>query len=335
MPDKYQEFIDQKRIIIYDEGTALDTLKYFGISIKRIEIENAEFVSFTKVARFANEYASESLTHLKMDFMWKETFITFTKPFKQIESFDFFFIQKIENNRTFSEVFPKVQRLSLLFLYDIDYSYINCTLPHLQHLNFYICPNTWKNVYRIEEFLSANQQIRSVDTDQVKMISKFLPNITNLSIYDFLIRNEKLRFNYVKHLKVEMKCLKPLRQVSFPRIETLKMEFIPAQLTTHVYLFKQYRKLKKLDFEAYAVSNTTEIEKLVTVLAELIEFKLSTNADINASFVNITIQTHRNLRRIELKALDIDVPEIRQHFQNEWHIEEFINFNVFYIDVQK
>lgn len=322
--EKYKEFKDQTLIIIYDEQTALETLKYFGKSIEKLEIRNSEVTNFPVVAKFANQYASESLTHLKMNFLWSETFSPFERPFNKIESLEFFYIQTIKNDKTFHELFPNLRQLLVLFMSNVDFSYIDCEMPKLKQLVLAKYPNVLKHLNQIELFLGENPQICDVKSDQVRMINKFLPNILNLTIHDFDIGNDKLRFENVTNLNVVMRSLGQLKQLSFPQLEALKMEYVPEELSTHVYLFKKFQNVKKLDFVATAVfDDTTLLEKLLAELINLAEIKLSTNADITLDFISILIRSHNHLTRIEYLAHDLDIENIRKHFENEWYIQEF------------
>lgn len=322
--EKYKEFKDQKLIIIYDQKTALETLKYFGGSIKKLDIENSEVTSFPMVAKYANQYASESLTHLKMHFLWNETFSPFEKPFNRIESLEFFYIQPIKSDKTFRELFPNLQEFLVIFVSDVDFSYINCGMPKLRKLTIFRFPYVIKHLNQIQFFLEKNPQIGDVESDQVRLIKAFLPHLENLTIADFDIGYDTVCFERVKNLIVEMRSLKSLKQLIFPQLETLEMEYIPEDVSTHVYLFKQYRHLKKLNFVATALfDDITLLEKLLAELTDLIEIKLSTNADITVDFISILIQSHNRLTRIEHLAHNLDIVNIRKRFENEWHIKEF------------
>lgn len=335
---KYKEFKKEKQLLLFDFETACNMFIYFGISIEKLEIKNTliSFIDlrFSIVAKFVNEYACESLTQLQMDFMWAQTFEPFEKPFRKVESFAFFYIEELQNDEQLDKLFPRLKRLSLIFLYDVDYSYIDCVMPQLEHLQFFIdvFPDIPRHLDQIEVFLSKNPQIRSVDTNQVRMINKYLQNIENLTLHEFEIGDdENIRFESVKYLEVDYMSLAPLKQLSFPQLETLKMPFIPTERTTYVYLFKQYCKLKKFDFEArYSANDTAQLHRLLNELNDLIEIKLSMDTNINVYFINALIQYHNHLMRIEVLAQDIDVEDIFKKFGAQWNIDRLIPSDDYY-----
>lgn len=336
--NKYKELKTEKQLLLFDLKTACDTFVYFGISIEKLDIQNSLTsivdLRYVAIAKFANDYAYASLKQLQMNFMWAQTFSPFEKPFERLESFEFFYIEKLENDKTFDLLFPQLKRLSLQFLYDADYSYIECEMPHLEYIQLFIdvFPDLPRHMDQIEVFLSKNPQIRSVDSNLVQMINKLLPNIENLTLHTFEIgENETFRFENVKYLDVDYMPLAPLKQLSFPQLETLKMPFMPSELDNHVYLFKQYHNLKILDFDVkYLANDTTQLHTLLRELNDLVYIKLFMDTNIDADFIGELIQYHIYLAKIEVLAQGIDLENICRRFGNQWNIEKLIPTDDYY-----
>lgn len=332
---KYHENKQEKTVLIFDYKTTYDTLKYFGNSIKKLQITNDYWycridLSFVVIAKAANEYASESLTHLETAFMCAQTFEPFVNPFKNVEFFDFAYVETLHNDKTFDQLFPKLKRLNVIFVNDAYYNYINCKMPQLIDLKFFIdsMVDFPSGKADIEGFLSKNPQIRSVESNQVRMINKFLPNIENLTLYEFELRNdETLCFENVKILIMPNRMpLSQLKQISFPQLESLTMKFNLLDSATSEYLFGQHRNLKKLDFEVRIIetNDEAEVNRLTAILTELIEIKLSIHANIKVPYVGTLIANHAHMTKLGLIAQDVDVDGIGKQFGDQWDIQEFI-----------
>lgn len=331
---KYRENKKDKTLFIFDYKTAYDTLKYFGISIKRLQITNDYWYCridprFVVIAKAANEFASEALTHLETAFMCAQTFEPFVNPFKNVEFFDFAYVETLRNNNIFNQLFPKLKRLSMLIVNDADYSYINCKMPQLIDLTFSI-DNTLVDFPSgkadIEGFLRKNPQIRSVESNQVRMINKFLPNIENLTLYGFELKSdETFRFENVKILTLDFMSLLPLKQISFPQLESLTMKFNLLDIATTEFLFNRYQNLKKLNFEVRIIetNNEAEANRLMAILTNLKEIKLSIHTNINVTYVGTLIANHAHMTKLGLIARDVDVEDISKQFGDQWDIKEF------------
>lgn len=128
-----------------------------------------------------------------------------------------------------------------------------------------------------------------------------------------------------------MKIIQPLEQLSFPRLESLKMYYVPAEFDTHLNLLKKYPNLKKMGFKIDTLDGeTTKLEQIFAELTNLVEIDLKIERNLNVDFISSLIHSHIQLTKMELKAHEMNVNDIRQHFENYWHIKEFNIFNTFY-----
>lgn len=153
-------------VILYKHELILNILKYLGSSIKSLTINDEldglnsnEFISTTH--QFINEYASESLRSLVLGRIRDDTLAKFTKPFNEIEDFDFkFYVKQIGTVQALNELFPKLKRLSMFFNADMDSNYFDCEFRHLTDLDVSI---GWKRNEPIDALIQRNPQITSIN----------------------------------------------------------------------------------------------------------------------------------------------------------------------------
>lgn len=111
--EKFEEKVRIKYFIINDCKMALNTLRYFGNNIKKLEVDNRKLSDdqSRNISKFVNNYASASLTHIYLNKAKEDTFSQFKKPFENVVVLRC----SIERGQSgeilsFNEMFPKLQR---------------------------------------------------------------------------------------------------------------------------------------------------------------------------------------------------------------------------------
>lgn len=111
--DKFRVHSDEEFIEVLDYELSLDTLKYFGSAMTKLEITKywkANEVDASKIYRFINQYASRSLTNLRLGWLEDNVLAEFTEPFAEVDDL----YCPIRVNETglfipFNQLFPKLQ----------------------------------------------------------------------------------------------------------------------------------------------------------------------------------------------------------------------------------
>lgn len=182
------QFLDSTALFeTYNFEQILNILKHFGSEIHRIEISsyNIHNNESALMAQFINKYCGDSLTHLVVFPIKENTFSEFTVPFVKLQELYFqadIYLTKIKVPLLpFNQFYPNLRRLALILRPNIDYSFIDCEFPQLDHLYLSIADEAWQTGH-IEELIKKNSHIRSVDLqeipeDYIKTINKLLPHL--------------------------------------------------------------------------------------------------------------------------------------------------------------
>lgn len=159
-----------KTITIKDNQMKIDMLRYFGKCMRSLKIEGYEMSDEQSrtLNRMANEYASESLTSLRVFSVKKDTFEQYTRPWKEVENFTFTCFAEGLNETSiipFNQLFPKLKNLKAVLTSNNDYSFMNHYYPNLKSLDI-----TWNrksgNNYGnriIEDILRKNPKVKNIN----------------------------------------------------------------------------------------------------------------------------------------------------------------------------
>lgn len=175
------DFAGLKRIEMTDFDSALSALQYFGGEMKELWI--------------VEEFKKTILEHIK-------------EPLKQVEILQIEIKQSGNEISPLNQLFPKVIELAVHLKAATDFEFIDCALPHLEHLAIHLSNGAWKQKSQIEGLIRNNPQVKSIEingfpSDYIKDINKLLPNIERLILNDQQIDtgDETVRFENLKHLE--------------------------------------------------------------------------------------------------------------------------------------
>lgn len=167
-----------KRIQIADLNLALRVLHHFGNDIRRLYI--------------AREFSKGILENV-------------TAPLEWVKYLRVDLSQNASNVLPFAQLFPELSHLSLRLEGDVDYSFIDCEVTTLQHLDISVTAESWKRKDQIEGMLWQNQHVESFEfggfpADYIKNINAMLPNVVNLTLHGFDTGRQIVQLDNVKHL---------------------------------------------------------------------------------------------------------------------------------------
>lgn len=325
--------INHKQIEITDYHMALKVFEHFGRAIRKLSI-SANMCKHHSIVidQMINRYCSESITHLDLGFIEENTLQQFTAPFKAVESFTCYIYKEIQPAKIlpFDKLFPKISHLKLTLSADIEYTFIDCELPHLQHLDVNLdYDRANKRGKQIEGLLRKNKQIKSIEirdfpTDYIKEIKYYLPNLENLTLNEFDIRNETIQLENVKHLKLRTSHPKSIDKLSISSLESLDFMYKEELFGEWVSFFRNHSFLGILHITTCNYLNVEHFMELMAEVSHLVEMKLKTIGYFSAETIVKIIRNFKQLMTFELSLLiygQCDFNILQKQFENEWIIE--------------
>lgn len=325
----------EKRIQITNFRLSLIMLKCFGRAMKRLIISNqciheSRANRSTIINSLANEYASESLTYLRLGVIKKDTLAQFKKPFAAVEILDFVIAtEQIGTILPFSQLFPSVQSLTVTLSDNLDYSFIDCELSHLEYLSINIVSKVVKKPNaQIEGLIRKNPQIKKFEfsffpDDYISTVNKLLPRLESLSLNTFVVNEDILHFDHVKHLAISAHNDVPIDKLSFLRLESAKIAFPLEHSQACKQFFRSHENLTKLHLKVSRITDA-HFEELLAELPHLIELTIECDY-INTDAVVRFVETHVKLMKFEFafrRYQESDLIIIRDRFQNEWNMQD-------------
>lgn len=335
---------NSKVIQFYDYKLALIFLRHFGDQIHKFAIYYEMYAEERHVRcnEFISKYASEAVTNLGLNYINDTLLSAFTSPFTNVEQLSGTMVNDLTgvNALSFNEMFPSVKRLKLLsFKFDFNYTFIDCHIPHLEHLLMARYPGTWSNdMLQIKSLFRKNPQIRSLELIRFplsfpKVISELLPNIETIIIDEFDIGNETVQIDSVKNFHLtDDEWPRSIGNLKFPALQTMLTAFCYSY-DNWAQFFQNQRNLTKLEILASMHTEEDELIRLVSDLPNLIELRILPryfrSADIEGvEVITSIIRNGEKLQKFECMYCDSydesDVERLRELLPNEWQIIEFI-----------
>lgn len=326
----------EKRVQILNYRLSLTMLKCFGWAMKRLTISNHAIHESREnrsanIISYVSTYASDSLVDLNLGIIKKGTLTQLKKSFPAIETLRLVITtDQIGSILPFNELFPQLRRLILTSGNEIDVSFIDCSLPNLEHLSINIFLTTVKKPNsQIEGLIGKNPQLRTLEftffpDDYISTVNKFLPNLESLSLGDFVVREDVLHFEHVKSLSVRANDVVPIDKLSLPSLKSAKIQFpIDHSPACKQFFRKHARSLTKLHLKVSRISDA-DFGDILAELPYLTEMNFECN-HINTNAMIRFIETHEQLTKFEFAIRqyeESDLNEIRNRFQNEWEMKD-------------
>lgn len=332
--EMFHEFPNYHQIELYDYKLILNVLHYFGSMIKKLSITNYSLDDHrsTVIHGFVNEYVAATVKQLDLGTIKDDTLALFAKPLKEVEHFACSIgREQVGAILPFSQLFPKLKRLSISFNSDVDFNFVDCRMPLLERLTITIGTKAaLERMKQIDGLIRKNPQIKSINCNSfpityIEVVNKALPNIESLTVQNFYVANESLQFEQVKHFSVWTSLPVPIEKLSFPRIASLKMEYSPGSFDSCMAFFKRHHHLEKLDMKiGYAVSEM-QLLQLMVELPNLIEVHFEFSDSINVDNIIELIQSHQKLMKMDFSTPEpngVILEILRQRFEKLWFIRD-------------
>lgn len=333
------ETITQKsKVKLIDCKLTVDILMHFGRFMRKLTIENDDKMNIPtiNIIQIANDYIADTVVTLNLPHMRNDTLKQFTRPFKGVRDLNC----EIKVNQTgtilpFNKLFPELQKISISLQLDLNYSYIDCKLPHLEHLSvkLYLIGRYHKVNEHYEGFLQKNQQIQSINVlglgtvpeDYIAAISK-LSNVEKLTFMNIQVQNQTIHFESIKHFKYRDYFPQTINKFIFPRLETIVMTYDPKLYNKTLEFFENHRNLSKLELKIVSASRVPlRLDELMMELSNLREIILQNFYSIDIFVISKIIQNHENLEKLTFWTRNYRKADIRyafERFEHEWNIEQ-------------
>lgn len=334
-----------RKIITIDDLASLSIImEYFGNNIHKINILNMTKRNYTlgsdwaEVNRIVNEYAWESMTHLKLGFISNTLWPLFTMPFKSVESLSTI-VNRDTDGMKLNELCPNLRELHIYLIGEVNYDFIDCKIPHLQHLDMSIeVATAWNNKEQIIGLIQKNPQIRSVDATNTrpefsKVINQYLPDLENLTFHYDDNQDEPLHFEHVKNCALSTLRNCSIKTLSFSHLESLEIMYFPAGLNAFIEFFHRHKNISRLHFTRTVIT-TTDLEQITAELPNLVEVIVDyLGSYSNMENISRFIESRSKLMKFQFRLHDMiatDRNQLREDFErnHSW-------FNVNYIEETK
>lgn len=344
---------DSDYIKIQHLHTIFKILKHFGHLIRNLKIQHSTSPNkkLSSVYKFVNMYCSDTLRQLHMTNSFGTFFDQFSKPFRSVKNLTLHGIfDKLSSSQlTFIKMFPAISLLSLDMIQVKDMSWIDCKLPHLEHLDVFI----WGDEGTLEGFpesaterlIKSNPQIlhimlRNATPKLLKLVAIELHELESLELRSYNgsnVENHELIFNTVKVFKTQHGLESVPKNITFNNLEEFQTDGFPKRCSKWIELVEKNKSLKKLRVIQRYLDNE-DVSKLAMANLNLTEISAAFDQKAIGESIIKLVENSKNLRKIKLisfgaelnKSNDISLEEVLQKsFGFEWHIIEKTNDIVF------
>lgn len=319
-------------------------LQYFGSAIQNLDIQSIS----VEMRQCIDKYASESLRKLKLSNCKEDTFIQFTKPFKELKDLILYGHDRIKSGHLqFNQLFPKLQNLTLNFEQTVNLSCIAQAFPSLEKFQFNRMKAHYERIeYQGEEFLekffTKNPQIKSIVLDRLAQrtcdaINQYLDNLENLTIakHLFEIERETIFHNLtnLKHFKVnhivdELITPGSMSKLTFPQLESLEIGFSPSLTTVWTEFCKNHKNIRYLKIFSFYERNTHMLNQVMNQMPNLEEITLIHDANyfLHSDTIREILQKHQHLGKITFGPMYFNqnvLNQLNEIFGNNWNISSY------------
>lgn len=175
----------EQSVYMFGEYICVDSLKLSLAFLRCFGAHIPEIILFCRrafagtddewISRYLNEHCANTLQTIHVTESSTFANETFTRPFANLASADFFGRNFAHGFCNLVKWFPALQHLRLSCL--IDYSAIAEKLPHLEHLTIPVADAGWD---KVAELLRLNPQLNSLEMDLAKDVKKSATDLLGL-----------------------------------------------------------------------------------------------------------------------------------------------------------
>lgn len=318
-----------KIIEINNFDTILATLRHFGKYIESFQIifANADSYEAKMISKFINDNCSESLVEIELDISKGNALKYMAQPFKRVQNVHF--LNKLPKMAPsvvrMNETFPAMRVLSLSHL-DTEIDYLNCFLPHLEHVE--IVRGKVSGDHVIFNLFGINPHIKSISL--FKYWPTFLNDFTaiapQLEHITLCSCKSPIRHDKATKLTTTDNATSP-NNVIMPKLQDLEMYFDSEFYDEWMDFLGTHQNIKRLVLQ-FKNLNDYQFQDLTEMLSNVEELLVvSTNRRLlRVETIVELLKKHEKLMRFNLNTIrKYDIEVFRKEFQNEWKIKQYDN----------
>lgn len=335
----YDVFPKENRFVAYDNRNFdLNVFKVFGDVFQTIKLtfcNNIEVKRWKLVSKILNEYCSRTVKRLELNDIDESILNQFTLPFESVEKLTFSVnCNNLNVQKTLNELFPNLQSFELQLSYDLNYSFIDCELPKLEHLKMTVTRESWQKRDQIEGLIRKNPNIQSIElvgyifpSNYIEVINQFLPNLQHFTLTWMNIEIDAIHFENLKSLDIiQIENESTIEKLWLTNLKSLRFFYDPKFFDAWQQFFQRHTNISYLRFQqtfTRSVGNIL-INSLLDSLTNLIDVNFECIFDISIENITSFVENHQHLQkfRFSFKGFtDNDESFMRTRFENEWIIE--------------
>lgn len=332
-----------QRMLINDYSLLINTIKYFGCLIHRVDMrKNVHDANAVKpIFEHLNKYSARSLIQLQVGHVKIEWLDELKGPFANLDEFTF--NDSYEPSSEFRpkrlmirKKFPNLRRLLYVdWIKGSDIVFPDEHFPKLEYVSI-----EWKLIlsdYRmINKFLEQNSRISHLEvigfpSDFIVKVHSLVPNLEKLTIDNThressIIVREPVHFEHLKSFIVRSEVV-PLESISFGNLQELRIVYNPDSVDKWNQFFRKNRNLTRLEIEQSHSSQIRWSNQFVNQLnglpASVAEITLVSESYPVAIETIVGILGRRgHLIKLTYKAAtSISKSELREKIGNNWNIK--------------
>lgn len=340
--DEYIETSD--RIHIRLESNAIWTLEQFGPYIQSIKLADLK-VSEPKVYKLIDEYCSETLVHLNLDYLHENFFEFMKTPFKKVQTISLsgLIYTLASDELGFSDMFPALRYLRISgytkLSTQFDLNALRLDFPLLEHLSVDI--DKFPDVRSLAtesmtmEIIENSPNIRilaltNASSKLLKFVAEKLPNLEKLEIYAYNegIHRDNIHFEHVKIFRVGKSFHQSMpTHFTFSELEEFQVQPNPCD-GKYIDFIIANGQLKKIEvFEEFGLTDD-DLLRLSLAKLNVTEMKIVCDFNIQNDRIIQIVQNCEHLERFELRIpisaakLETILIELKEEFDNDWNINQ-------------
>lgn len=328
---RYGDAKYKKIIEINDFDTILATLRHFGKYIESLQIifANADSYEAKMISKFINDNCSESSVEIELDISKGNALKYIPQPFKRVQNVHFLNkLPKMSHSVVqMNETFPSLRVLSLSHL-DTEIDYLNCFLPHLEHVQ--IVRGKVSGDHVIFNLFAKNPHIKSISLFKywptfLNDFTAIAPQLEHITLWSC---KSPIRHDKATKLSITDNAVSP-NNVIMPKLQDLEMYFDSDFYENDEWLdfLDTHQNIKRLVLQSKNL-NDNQFQDLTGMLSNLEEMLVvSTNMRLlRVETIVELLKKHGKLMRFNLNTIrKYDIEVFRNEFQNEWKIKQYDN----------
>lgn len=327
--------VSNKQIEILNFDLSLTVLKYFGHVIRNLEVDysSMDMDRTKKINQAINKYCSNMLIQYDLQHCNENSMEKLTGPFVNVEnvSIGSQLTKSTNESLPLDQLFPNIKNLYFDFLSELDESYTDCYMSHLEHLSIGIAKrSSEKNEPKFENLIKRNPHIFSIALDNISskflsIVNELLPNLQDLTLWTFEINRRSIHFENVKTFETQIGLYSSPVNITFSKLEELRMSLYIDGHHEWIDFFRNHSNLKRLHMKEILQNRMPlPFEELMAELPHLEEMSMRYKPNENVESIIVFLNNHKKLVKFELiECSDADKAILRNKCEHEWSIHNY------------